>query len=491
MNFNSFEFAAFFTVAYLLFLVVPAKFRCWYLVVASLWFYSFVSVFAAGILISVSLLSYFGGVQIAQSKTNPNRQKYWLFGTIAVLCGILCYFKYFNFVAGQFAAFFKSVQLGNLQISALLMPLGLSYYIFQAIGYLVDVYWEKENEPNLGRYLLFLSFFPKVMMGPIERSESFLPQIRKLEQFKFDYDNFRAGGLLFAWGLFKKIVVAERLGFYVNEWYAAPDPFAGVPIIFAAVFFSFQLYADFSGYTDMALGAARLFNFRLIDNFNRPFCATNIQDFWRRWHISFSSWIATYVFTPLRMQFRNSGKIGLCVAVLLTFLLLGIWHGTGWTFVAFGLLHGIYMCVSTTTLRMRDKFWENRNQLNAIWLVLIRRFATFVMVAFSFVFFRASSLTHAFEILGSMFAMKNLSPLLPSTIVIDRLVTMKAVPEFAVAIATVMLMEFGELMKHSPNSPQFFQRPFWIRWAAYTGLVLAILCFGVFTDPKAFIYLNF
>jgi D-alanyl-lipoteichoic acid acyltransferase DltB (MBOAT superfamily) len=491
MIFNSFAFAAFFSFVYLLFLVVPVKFRCWYLVIASFCFYSFVSIFACGILLLVSLLTFVAGLKIAASETKPRDQKWWLFGTIGTLCALLCYFKYFNFIARELGTFFNSVQSGHPQIAAILMPLGLSYYIFQAVGYLVDVFWGKEKENNLGRFLLFISFFPKVMMGPIERSETFLPQIRKLHQFEFNYDNFRAGGLQFGWGLFKKIAVAERLGFYVNEWYSAPSEFAGVPILLAAIFFSFQLYADFSGYTDMALGVARVFNFQLINNFDRPFYATNIQDFWRRWHISFSSWIAIYIFTPLRMQFRNYGKMGLCAAVLITFLLLGIWHGTGWTFVLFGLMHGIFVCVSTTTLRARDRFFGLENQPGKIWLIYFRRLTTFAMVTFSFVFFRATSVANALEIFRNMISLKHLSPLLHSSLGMDRLLTMKAVPEFAITVALIALMEVGEFMAHSPNSSQFFQRPLGLRWAVYAGLALAILCFGVFTDPQAFIYLKF
>jgi alginate O-acetyltransferase complex protein AlgI len=483
MIFNSFEFGAFFGIAYLLFQILPAKSRCWYLVIASYCFYSFVSIFACGLLLLVSLVSYFGGLKIAATESEPRRQWFWLVGSVCTLCAILSYFKGFNLIFNQLRIFLGEAQLGNLQFSALLLPLGLSYYIFQAVGYLVDVYWGKEREEKLGPFLLFMAFFPKLMMGPIERSNTFLPQIRKLGEYKFNYDNFREGGLLFAWGLFKKLAVAERLGLYVNEIYASPGDYVGIPVVLGAVFFTIQLYADFSGYTDMALGCARLFNIKLINNFSRPFCATNIQDFWRRWHISFSSWIADYVFTPLRMQFRTLGTFGLCCALLTTFLLLGIWHGTGWTFVVFGLFHGVFMTVSTTTLRVRDGFWKKKKQLNKVWLTFFRRVVTFGLVTFTMVFFRAASLSDALELFRGMLSLKHVSPLIRGTI---------TAPDLIIILGVIGIMEIGEFLIHARTVlPRLLLHPWWTRWPAYAGLVLLILCLAVFSNPKAFIYFEF
>jgi D-alanyl-lipoteichoic acid acyltransferase DltB (MBOAT superfamily) len=484
MVFNSLSFALFLGAVYGLFLVIPARFKGYFLTAASYVFYSFTSYQACAVLAAISLLCYWGGYVIRAAEGQPRKQLFRLFSIIAALITVLIYFKFIPFLLDHLDQFTAGLKSGNVILALVFVPVGISYYLFQGIGYLIDVYWGKPKEEKLGDFLLFMSFFPKVMMGPIERGEKLLPQIKQLGNFRFDPDRFQVGLLLFFWGLFKKLVVAERLALYVNDVYRSPAEYSMVPVIGAMICFAFQLYSDFSGYTDMALGVGKLFGLELTQNFNRPFYATHIQDFWRRWHVSFTSWIADYFFTPLRMNLRSFGKPGLVFCLFATFILVGAWHGTGWTFIIFGVIHGSYVTVSTFTLRARDAYWKQRNQLEAFWLVCFRRVVTFGLVVFSLVFFRANTVADALGLLGSLFrrgaACVGLQQGLASS-------------QLMIAVAVIVFMEITEKVIRAGPSPfsALLTRPAWQRWAAYSALLLAILCFGVFTGPKRFIYFAF
>jgi alginate O-acetyltransferase complex protein AlgI len=477
MPFNSIGFSFFFPGTLLLFFLTPSKMRGAFLVLASYFFYSFVSIDACVLLLLISLISYGGAFILQKYETDSVTQRRWLVALVGLHVLVLCFFKYFNFVFSQLVGFSDSVKAGHPFVIFILMPLGLSYYIFQSIGYLVDIYWGKEKEPNLVTFLLFMSFFPKMLMGPIERGEQLLPQLRRINAFRFDYDNLRHGLLLFLWGFFKKVVVADRLALYVNQIYQAPGEYSRLAVLIAVTLFAFQLYADFSGYTDMALGTAKLFNIDLVNNFARPFYAVNIQEFWRRWHISLSAWMGTYVFTPLRMVWRNAGSVGLASAILVTFVLVGVWHGTGWTYALFGLLHATCMWVSTVTWKNREAFWKSKNQNQKLWLLLARRLSTFAFVCFAFIFFRANSLGHGFEIIRAVLNSGANSPV-PGNV--------------GAAALAILVMEVGEwLIQHRAAIPRLMEQPIWIRWPAYATVMLVVLCFGMFSNPRSFIYFDF
>lgn len=484
MVFNSLNFALFLGVVYGLFLIIPARLKCPFLIAASYLFYSFTSYKACGVLALVSLFCFWGGKAIRKLEGQPRRQLARLLSIIAALTAVLIYFKYIPFVLGCLEQFSKDLGAGRVNLAAIFIPVGVSYYIFQGIGYLIDVYWGKAKEDNLAVFLLYMSFFPKVMMGPIERGERLLPQIKHLEHFRFNYDRFREGLLLFAWGLFRKLVVAERLALYVNEVYAHPTEHPGAPVAAAMFFFAFQLYSDFSGYTDMALGVGKLFGLELTQNFDRPFYATNIQDYWRRWHISFTAWIGEYIFTPLRMALRRYGKAGLVLCLFITFILVGAWHGTGWAFIMFGAIHGFYMTVSTFTLRARDVYWKKQNQLGSLWLTYSRRLVTFSMVVLSLVFFRSATVGDGFVMLANLFHRGSLQLGLKQGL---------EGPELLIAIGMIVVMELVEKTVHTGPPPfsELIGRPTWLRWATYLTLLLGILCFGVFTNPQRFIYFAF
>jgi D-alanyl-lipoteichoic acid acyltransferase DltB (MBOAT superfamily) len=434
-------------------------------------------------LAGVSLLSYWGGRWIKRTEAHPHRQARGLFALVGLQVAALTYFKFVPLIASQLQAFAASAQAGRPEFFLLFVPAGVSYYTFQSIGYLVDVYWGKPPASNAVDFLLFMAFFPKVMMGPIERGDKILPQIDELRSYRFNYDRLREGLLLFGWGLFKKLVVAERLSAFVNRTYSDPAGASGLQATCAAVAFSFQLYSDFSGYTDMALGVGKLFGLELTRNFDRPYTATTIQDYWRRWHLTFSTWIRDYMFLPLRMSMRSGGKAGLIAALMITFFLVGAWHGIGWTFVVFGLLQGFYMVVSTLTLSARNDFWERHGQLDRFWLLSCRRVATFGLVSFSQVFFRASSIPQALAILRRLRPQE--SWLAGWQALLQR--------QQLCLVGAVIVMVLAEHFIHLGDAPfaRLFVRPWWQRWPAYAALIMAILAGSAVTTAQRFIYQAF
>ncbi|TLM59851.1 MAG: MBOAT family protein, partial [Deltaproteobacteria bacterium] len=310
MTFNSLAYFLFLPAVWLVHHCLGQRLRWLFLLAASLGFYaSLKAPYLLGVLALVTVATYGFGLWIDRAGT-PGAKRRLLWGGIAVNVAVLAAMKYVPFLAENLTLLFgflgSPVQLPHMQ---LLVAVGVSYYVFQAISYLSDIYLEiAEPERHFGYFALSLAFFPKLLQGPIERSGELLPQLKA--PYVFDYGNVRYGLLLFTWGLFKKVVLADRLGLYVDAVYADIPAYHGLPLLAATYAYAFQIYFDFSGYTDMALGTARLFNIRLTDNFNRPYLATSVADFWRRWHISFSRWILDYIFKPLQMAWRGGREWG-------------------------------------------------------------------------------------------------------------------------------------------------------------------------------------
>jgi hypothetical protein len=401
---------------------------------------------------------------------------------VSTLVAVLVVSKYSPMRAAIGAAASYAVT-GRWDFVSVAMPVGCSFLIFQGIGYVVDTAWGRPAERNLPRFLLFMSFFPKVLMGPIERAEGLLPQIAALSASRFIYDEFRMGLLRFGWGLFKKVVIADRLALYTSEVYDEPGKYHGLVVIVATIFYAFQLLADFSGYSDMAIGCAQLFHVRLTQNFEFPYAARNIQDFWRRWHVSFSAWIATYLFTPLRMAWRGWKKAGMILSVYVTFILIGLWHGFQWTYVAMWTLHATFVCVSILTLKARESFWERHGLLERKWFRGLQMLGTFGMVTFSYVFFRAATVRDALGIYASMARWNGFEVGIHEGL---------EGPELTIAFAALGLWYFAEGLFHSPERLEaLFRRPIPVRWATYFTLLFLVLCFGVFTKPSQFIYFRF
>ena len=351
--------------------------------------------------------------------------------------------------------------------------IGVSYYSLQAISYVVDVYLGRMGaERNLAKVMTYLALFPKLIQGPLERAPILIPQLQVLQTP--GYDKLRSAAVLFGVGLFKKVVLADRLGQLVNPIYAEPRLFGGIVPVLAVYAYAFQLYFDFSGYTDMARAVARIMGIELSENFNAPYLSTSISDFWRRWHMSFSRWLLDYVFTPLQLVWRRHPRIGTAGALFVTFALSGIWHGAAWTYAVWGLLHGFYLAF--------ESLWKgrkNRKNAGTRWSKIGGTLLTFHLVAFAWIFFRAPSL----NIAGSL-----LAAVARPTIGLGRLVAQVGGRSVAVTLGAGLLYWLWAVVKDRPAVRQGAQLPA-LRWAAYLCLFVAILLLR--QDASSYIYSQF
>jgi alginate O-acetyltransferase complex protein AlgI len=466
MLFHTLHFAFFFLVVFPAFLLTPQRARWGTLLCASLVFFSALGVPALVFaLAAVTLASYGAGLCMGAVRA---RRRVWLWSGIAFNVLVLAAFRYPS-----------AASLRATETSGLMATVGVSYFTFQGISYLVDIYiGAQEPERHLGYFALYMAFFPKVLQGPIERAGELLPQLRC--RFSFDSEDWRAGALLFAWGLFKKTVVADRAGPLVDAVYGHVTSYQGIPLAVATYLYALQLYCDFSGYTDMALGVARCFGIRLTQNFNNPYASRSIAEFWRRWHISFSRWILDYIFKPLQFALRDLGAAGSAIALIVTFLISGIWHGVGWTFVVWGLIHGVYMSFSIYTRPVRkalhDRVWRGRPTLSKAW----QMFVTVHLVLFSWVFFRAPSLSDALYILthlgSGLYGTRSL-------LFLNGVYNLLVLGLGAAVVGWVDTVGRGRI-------EDLLERPVWCRWPAYYALAAAILLFA--TERRGtFIYFQF
>ena len=398
MLFNSIEFLLFFpAVVAVYFLLGKNRFRIPFLLGASYFFYmNWEPVYAALILTS-TVVTWACGILVERSEGNPRRRKGFLAASLAINFGILFFFKYFNFfnetVFGLLSALGIRMQVPGLDV---LLPVGISFYTFQAVGYTVDVYRGTiKAERNFPVYALFVSFFPQLVAGPIERAKNLLPQFR--EEHSFKPAEAAEGLKLMLWGLFMKVCVADVLAEFVDAVYDNVPMHGGASLFVATLFFAFQVYCDFAGYSCIAIGAARTMDFRLMENFRQPYFSASIKEFWRRWHISLSSWLTDYVYIPLggnRVPFLRH-----LANLLVTFLVSGLWHGANWTFVAWGALHGFYLVLENVARRYAGDSGIFRSRAARI----LRVPACFALVCFAWIFFRADSLGTAFSVVGKIF----------------------------------------------------------------------------------------
>ncbi len=465
MLFHTLNFAIFLLVVLPAFQLAPHRVRWAVLLCASLVFFTYLGVPALVIALAVvTFASYVGGLAV---DTARSARTIWLWAGISCNVLVLAAFK-----------FLPASWFGRSMGEGLLALVGVSYFTFQGISYVVDVYAGTEKpERHLGYFALYMAFFPKLLQGPIERAGDLLPQLRR--RVEFDAEAWRAGAILFAWGLFKKTVVADRAGPLVEAIYGSVGSYQGPPLLLGTYLFAIQLYCDFSGYTDMALGVARFFGIRLTQNFNNPYAARSVAEFWRRWHISFSRWIFDYLFNPLQLTLRDLKTTGTVVALVVTFAISGLWHGVGWTFVIWGLLHGSYMAVSIVTRSLRRRWhhrvWRARPAWGRAWQV----FATAHLVVLSWIFFRARTVGDAMYVLTHLVSgVSGTHSLL-----------------FEVGLYNPLIVALGAagvawVDGRGHRIEDVLQQPVWSRWPAYYALASVILVFGA--DARAaFIYFQF
>lgn len=484
MLFNSLHFAIFFPVVAAAYFALPYRVRWAFLLAASYYFYM---AWEPGYVLLIwisTLVDYIVALRIGCTP-DIRRRRGWLYFSLAVNIGLLFFFKYYNFFADTLQ--FATASLGfpgGLPHSPFLLPVGISFYTFQKLSYTLEVYWGRQiPERHLGRFALYVAFFPQLVAGPIERPGNLLPQF--LEKHDFDYERVTGGLKLMVWGLFQKAVIADRLAQVVDYVYADPSRHGGPALAVATVFFAFQILCDFSGYTDIAIGAAQVLGFRLMANFRRPYFASSTADFWRRWHISLSSWFRDYLYIPL-----GGNRVTLprwIINIVLVFLLCGFWHGARWTFVGWGLLHASYLVLGRVLKPLRARLaavtgLEKTPRL----LRSIRLVPTFLLVCFAWILFRAETFGQARVVISNLALgwRQTLDPAFYGGLgVLPR--------ELGLCAALIgLLLGIHALQSRGGLREGLARRPFWFRWVVYSAALWGIFLFGVLRQ-KEFIYFVF
>jgi alginate O-acetyltransferase complex protein AlgI len=481
MLFNTLSFPIFLLAALALFYIVKSKYRPAVLLLASIYFYFSLNPNYPIIIIFVILFNYFIALFI-NDESRANIKKFYFISGVTANVLFLALFKYMNFFTDSFRSILGVFSIHfDFFIYQILLPIGVSFYTFQNISYLIEVYRGKfPAERNFWIFSLYGLYFPKFISGPIERPSNLIPQLKNYSSFNLD--NLKYGSKRILLGFFKKIVIADRLALFVNSVYGNPSS-SGLILIIAAIFFVFQLYTDFSGYTDIAVGSSRLFDIKLTENFNRPLLAKNPSDFWRRWHISLSSWFQDYVFTPLYLFFQRAKILknksveyrhttAFIISILITEILLGLWHGANWTFVVFGFYFGILIS-SYYLLRKR---WD-------IFPIYLQIVLTFVLLVIGMIFFRAESLSQIYAIFTHIFVWTKLN-LAPSTLGFD-------IVDLFLSFLLIAALIFLETIQEKRGLIKYYDKlPIWAKIIIYVLLILAILILGVFRG-ETFIYRKF
>ncbi|QLC67508.1 MBOAT family protein [Flavobacterium sp. LPB0248] len=477
MFFNSLAFAVFLPIVFFLYWFVFNKTKSTQnalLIVASYYFYSCWDWRFLFLLVFSTFLDYFTGIQIEKSNSDRSR-KFWFWLSILVNLGFLGIFKYYNFFATSFAEMFSSL---GFKVSPMLLnvilPVGISFYTFHGLSYVIDIYYKRiKAEYNFIDYSLFVSYFPLLVAGPIERATHLLPELK--EKREFNFEKAKEGVYQIVWGLVKKVVIADTCAVYANAIFDHYQSMNSLSLILGAVYFAFQIYGDFSGYSDIALGVSKLFGLDLLRNFNYPYFSRDIAEFWRRWHISLSSWFRDYLYIPL-----GGSKGGLMMKIRNTFIIFivsGFWHGANWTYIVWGFINAVYFL----PLLLSN---SNRNNMDSIILkwnldsvrVLFSILTTFLLTCVAWVFFRARTITDAVLYLKRIFTSGEFNS--------QYLDNERYNYELLLMIGLFVLVEWNNKTKVEPISGK--------RSMLKMALaIMAIIAFGTYSDYKEFIYFQF
>lgn len=494
MLFNSLGFFIFFPIVSMAYFLIPHKYRWVWLLGASYYFYMCWNPKYLLFLGTSTIVTYISGLlidranHIEDEKKSIKLKKLWVFLSFGINVFILSIFKYYNFFTENLNILFSSLKLSvNIPSFDIMLPVGISFYTFQALSYTIDVYrGDVKAERHLGKYALFVSFFPQLISGPIEKSKNFLSQID--EKHSFDYYRVKNGLLLMIWGFFQKLVVADRLAMLVNTVFGSPKSYRGFQIIIAAVFYAIQIYCDFGAYSDIARGVAKVLGFRLTKNFESPYFSKSIKEFWRRWHISLSSWFKDYLYIPLGGN--RCSRTRKYFNTMVVFLVSGLWHGADITFIIWGGLHGAYQIIGDILGPLKRKFQERFNiRTKEFNYKLLQVVTTFILVDFAWIFFRANTYGDAIILIKNMFY---LNP----WIFLDKSIYSLGLDskEFFVAILSIIVVLVMNLLQRRRDfALHFSKQNIVFRWTIYLAAVVAILIFGIFAgyDPQQFIYFQF
>ena len=489
MPFNSLDFAIFFPIVFVLYWIVSQKLhlRNILILVSSYVFYGWWDWRFLFLIVISSSVDFYVGNQLNKTE-DVQKRKMFLYLSLLVNLGFLVYFKYTNFFidtfVDSFRLFGKTLEVSTLNI---ILPVGISFYTFQTLSYTIDIY-RKQLKPTKDwlSFFAFVAFFPQLVAGPIERASHLLPQFYKT--YKFNYNQVKSGLLLIGFGLFKKMVIADRAALYVNEVYNNPGNFEGIETIMATVLFAFQIYCDFSGYSDIAIGAARTMGFDLMKNFDSPYLSKSITEFWRRWHISLSTWFRDYVYVPLGGS-RN-GKYRTYYNLFIVFLVSGLWHGAAMTFVIWGMIHGVIIVIEKAISKRKEKLFNLLNIDKATFSnKLIFIMITFTIVCFAWVFFRANSFADSIVIFQGFFT-NNFYELFGEKLY---LIGLKE-HEFTLLVLSILSLTYIESFHRKQSIFLFLNKqPIFFRWSVYLSIAVFILIFGVYGSEMAseFIYFQF
>lgn len=488
MLFNSIQFVIFFFIVTFIYFLLPHRFRWIVLLISSCIFYMAWEP-AYIVLISLCVVINYIAALIIEKNNNQGIRKFWLILSLSVSLGVLFVYKYFGFINDTLSSIFTFLNfnypIGHYDI---LLPMGISFYTFQTLSYTIDVYRrEIEPEQNFFRLALFVTFFPQLVAGPIERPDRLLPQFDK----KVNFDIYRVldGIKIMLIGFFKKIVIADRLAVAVNTVYNSPMDYSGSYYIIATILFAFQIYCDFAGYSEIALGTAKVLGIDLMRNFERPYLSKSIREFWGRWHISLSTWFRDYLYIPLGGN--RVSKSRHYFNLFITFLLSGLWHGASWTFVIWGGLHGLYQVLGNITSKARGRIKSSLKMDKSAIFKLFQIIFTFTLVSFAWIFFRANSISDAVYIVKNLFsdiAMwkdVNYLYLVSSNMGLDFF-------EFLIGIISVLLLIIGEIFaRKRPLYLSLNESNFVVEGSFYLILITIILTMGVYFNANQFIYFQF
>lgn len=487
MLFDSMEFLTFFPIVIGMYFIVPKKLRCVWLLITSYYFYMSWNPKYAILIAFSTVITYFSGLCMGGGKTKRKKQVVVAVSLISNL-SILAIFKYTNFVLQTLSSMTGYLGFGTIDGRLdLLLPVGISFYTFQALSYTIDVYRGSiKVEKNILRYALFVSFFPQLVAGPIERTGNLLGQIQRIKEVKlWSFERIRDGFLLMFWGFFQKLVIADRAAILVNQVYNSYQDYGFFELLIASVLFAFQIYCDFGGYSNIACGAAQVMGFSLTKNFRQPYLAASIKDFWKRWHISLTSWFTDYLYIPL-----GGNKKGICwkyFNIFIVFLVSGLWHGASWHFVAWGLLHAVYQVVGNLKTYIQKKLGKDYKKGSSFSQRLGKIIVTFILVDFAWIFFRSNSIHHVYFIFQQMFSTFQVADIFE--IGLDR------GNWFVLCIGIIILLTVDAI--HEKGNSIFLlinRQTIWFRWSLYLGLVWSIIMFGIYGigyDASQFIYFQF
>ena len=484
MTFVDLRFVLFFPVVVLLNFILPPKVRWILLLVSSYLFYMAWKPEYALILAAITVIDFCAGYVIG-TQTNQRVRKLTLLTSLVANLGILFFFKYFNFFFETLGQALNAIGTSaSLPVLDIILPIGISFHIFQSISYTIDVYrGTAKHVTHLGKFALYVSFFPQLVAGPIERPNGLLVQF--FQERRFDRAKAVEGAKLMLLGFFKKLVIADHIAPIVNTVYASPENFHGPSLIIATLLFSYQLYCDFSGYTDIARGSAKILGYDLALNFTQPYNSTTVAEFWRKWHISLSSWLRDYLYTPLALGGKHHSAHRAYLSLFATFVLIGLWHGANWTYVMMGALHGVYLISGSITSR-----WALRRRLKLprpVKVVIV-----FLLVSFTWIFFRAESVSDAFYIVTHLFS--NIDVFLSSVFTAEGFTQniLMGTPFGAsiIALLGIVFLESTEAYVRrgkvllSPKSQS-------VKYALFGFAVVILLLIGTFSLPEQFIYFQF